>query len=225
MTKTNITKIFICFSFIFTIGKYHTLTAQHSFYAGGNFNIAPFDNLIEVDQNVVDPVYPDILRYQIKPTITFKLGYTYGLQIVKKLKINAGLELNQRRYSFDFFYDSIPINYPYYIYSNVNNTYYNLEIPLSLTFPLEKIRISGGVNMILLNLRYRKDYTNEGLVSKRSYFGFFPRLESAHFIYPFIKLDYHIHKSSDLSYYVSSVVELREYLGRTISISFFVELL
>ena len=60
MIKTNITKVFICFSLLLIIGKYGTLTAQHSFYAGGNFKIAPFDNLVEVDQNLVDPVYPNL---------------------------------------------------------------------------------------------------------------------------------------------------------------------
>lgn len=223
--KLNTSKVLICLSLglEFLFATFHTLSAQHSFYAGGNLKIAPFDNIIEVKQ-MVDPVEPDISRYRINPTVSFKMGYSYGLELVNRLKLNAGLELNQRRHSSTYYYDSIPINNPYHIHIKGNNNYYNLEIPLSLSFLIEKVRVSGGVNMIFLDLRYLKYFSDDGNVSRYSSLGYFPRLESAHFIFPFFKLDYQIHTTQRLSYFVSSAVEIREYQGRTISVSIIIEL-
>lgn len=221
MIKTNFINFFVCFNLICFIGISGTL-AQHSFYAGTNLRIAPIDNVVEVEHQV-DPVYPGISRYQITPSFSSKMGYGYRLQFLKKMSFNAGLEFNQRKFSFDFTYDSIPTNYPYYIISSSRSTYNNLEIPISITIPIRKLKVSGGVNLIMLDLRFVRDFTKDGLVSKWSSFGYFPRLESEHSIFPFVKLEYPIFKTSDISLYASSAMEIRDFHGRILSFSFRVE--
>lgn len=194
------------------------VTAQHFIYTGTNFRIAPIDNVVEIEKQI-DPVYPGISRYHIEPTFAWKLGYGYGIQFLRKMSLNAGLEINHRKYSFEYTYDSIPSGNPYYILSKSRTKYYNLEIPISITMQLKKLRISGGVNIIALDLRHSRTYTElEGLVSKRLYFGYFTKLESEHFVYPFIKLDYKVLSTPRTSLYASSALEMREHHGRVVSL-------
>lgn len=188
---------------------------------GTNYRIPPSKKIIYTDPtSIPDPAWPYVTQYEIKPTLSYKVGYSLGMRVLKVASINLGLELNQRKFSYDFLRGIKELDY-----TNEKITFSSIELPIFINYSIWKFRVSAGSNFVLLSANRYVYYLGSSKKSATTTFGIIPEISTENFIYPYLAIDYKIRQSQKGDIYLSLAGELREESGYLLSVLLLIDLL
>lgn len=190
-------------------------TLYYSVYAGIQRKFIHGSGIKIIDPQLIDPTYPYNDSIRFLPNFSFHSGAGLSVKIINTLYINVGLEWNLRKTSLRLYGDTILAGYHVPAFNLEHILSHNLEIPLYLSYNLERFGIGGGIKVTLLEFGIHKTYSDGSLYSKGFSFAHFPRPQADKIVYPVAFAEYMITQNSKIPLWLRASYEF-DYNGSSI---------